>query len=395
MKALILAAGKGTRIRPLSYAMPKPMLPILNQPVLEILVRHLGRYGFDQIMVNTSYLSNQIEDYFRDGSRFGVQMAYSYEGYLEGDELFDDPLGSAGAIQKIQDHSGFFDDTFLVICGDAVVDIDLGKFLSFHKDRSAIASIALTHVEWEQAPNYGVVVTDPQGRVNEFQEKPDLDIAKSNCVNTGIYLFEPDIMNHIPKQHTYDIGGQLFPSLVDNDIPIFGAMIPYQWLDIGNITDYYNVIQMALKGGINGFSMPGAKTKNGIWKGLNVRGDLDKCKIAPPVYIAGSATIEPGCELIGPVMIGAGCIVESGAIVDQSIIFNYTRIGSDANVSKKMICGNYCVDANGGVVDLSKSDISWVIDDARNIDHHITGDQNDLINMLKHFQKDILEKDHE
>ena len=121
MKAMILAAGRGTRVRPLTETLPKPMIPIIHKPVMEMLVDHLSSHGFKQIMVNTSYLAPQIESYFRDGHRFGVRMAYSFEGFLENGQMIDQPVGSAGALQKIQCHSGFFDDDFVVVCGDAVV----------------------------------------------------------------------------------------------------------------------------------------------------------------------------------------------------------------------------------------------------------------------------------
>ncbi|HVQ40011.1 MAG TPA: nucleotidyltransferase family protein, partial [Pyrinomonadaceae bacterium] len=137
MKAIILAAGKGTRLRPLTYSVPKPMIPVLDKPVMEFLVELLALHGVNQIVVNTSYRAPDIEDYFRDGARFGVEMGYSFEGHIENGIIVDEPVGSAGAIKKIQEHSGFFDEPFVVLCGDAIVDIDLTSLMKVHQERKA------------------------------------------------------------------------------------------------------------------------------------------------------------------------------------------------------------------------------------------------------------------
>jgi len=189
MKALILAAGRGTRVRPLTDTLPKPMIPIINKPVMEFLVEHLRRFGVRQIMVNTSYMAPQIENHFGDGRRFGVQMAYSFEGREQDGKLLDEPIGSAGAIKKIHDHSGFFDETFLVLCGDAIIDLDLDELLQFHRQKKALATLALREVPLEEVSHYGVVVRDNEGKVTEFQEKPAQAQARSRMINTGIYIF--------------------------------------------------------------------------------------------------------------------------------------------------------------------------------------------------------------
>jgi len=365
MKALILAAGKGTRVRPLTYAMPKPMVPILHRPVLEILVHHLRHYGFDRIMVNTSYLASQLENYFRDGAAHGVQMAYSFEGRLEGENWISEALGSAGAIKKIQEHSGFFDDTFLVMCGDALIDLDLDGFLDFHRRKKAQVSVSLLRVERDQVSHYGIARTGPDDRILAFQEKPKVEEALSNLANTGIYLFEPEVIDAIPSGGIYDIGSQLFPALAEQNAGIYGADIPFQWLDIGTVSDYYHVLQNALRGRVQGVSPRGDPIGEGIWAGLNVKIDLARCEIEPPVVLGGSVEIQPGCRLMGPVYIGSGSVIESGAVVERSVIFDYTRLGPQAHVKEMMICGGYCVDSAGTVIDLAQSDIDWVIRDAR------------------------------
>lgn len=365
MKALLLAAGRGTRVRPLTDAMPKPMIPIVHTPVMELLVRHLRRNGFNQIMVNTSYLSPQIEAYFRDGWRFDVEMGYSFEGYERDGVLFDEPLGSAGAIRKIQRHSGFFDDTFLVICGDALVDIDLRALVREHRARRAVATIALKEMPEGELHNYGVVVQDAHGRIVEFQEKPAPGTARSNRISTGIYLFEPEILRWIPEDGVYDLGSQLFPALARAGAPLHGVTLPFQWLDIGRVTDYYQVVQQALRGEIRGFGLPGREVRPGVRMGLNVRVNLERCRIVPPVYIGSSSTIEDGAELIGPTLIGSACHIGAGARIERSVLLEHTRVAGSAELREKILSGRYCVGSDGTVIDGSLTDTTWLFADAR------------------------------
>ena len=199
MKAMILAAGKGTRVQPITHVIPKPMIPILQKPVMEFLLELLKEHGFKEIMVNVSHLAEEIENYFRDGQRFGVEIAYSFEGRIEDGELVGDALGSAGGLKKIQDFQEFFDDTFVVLCGDALIDVDLSEAVKRHKEKGALATLITKTVPKDQVSSYGVVVSDSQDRVQDFQEKPSIDSALSNNINTGIYLFEPEIFKYIPS----------------------------------------------------------------------------------------------------------------------------------------------------------------------------------------------------
>src|SRR5207247_10574169 len=164
MKAMILAAGKGTRIRPLTESIPKPMVPIINKPLLEFLVDLLRQHGFDEIMISTSYLANQIENYFADGSRFGVHIGYSFEGHHRDGQVLAEGLGAAGGLKAIQDFSGFYDDTFAVLCGDAIVDVDLTRALALHRASKALASIMLKEVTPREVSRYGMVKVDGEGR---------------------------------------------------------------------------------------------------------------------------------------------------------------------------------------------------------------------------------------
>lgn len=365
MKALILAAGRGTRVQPLTYSIPKPMLPILNKPVMEYLIDLLRDHRVHEIVINTSYLSSEIESYFRDGSRFGVEIAYSFEGSLRDGKLHDEPLGSAGAIRRIQDHSGFFDETFFVLCGDAVIDLDLSLMAAEHRRRRAIASIALAEVDRQEVSSYGVVVTSPEGWIQDFQEKPSVEQARSNLVNTGIYLFEPEVVDRIPRTFPYDLGGQLFPALVAEKARFLGLNLPFEWLDIGKTTDYYKVMQRALAGGIPRLQLPGRQIAPGVRVGPNVHLDFSRSTIVPPVVIGGSSRIEPGARIVGPTLIDAGCVIEGGAEVVRSLVFPYTRVGAHANLSDSMACGAYCVKADGAVLEIDSADLGWVLSDAR------------------------------
>lgn len=365
MKALILAAGRGTRVQPLTNALPKPMIPIVHKPVMELLVDQLRSHGFDEIAVNTSYLAPQIEGYFRDGQRFGVQMAYSFEGRERDGVLEDRPLGSAGAMQKIQMHSGFFDDSFVVVCGDAIVDLDLTAMMRLHRERRAIATIALKRVPDEQLHHYGVAVIDGEGRVREFQEKPASGTARSNFANTGIYIFDPAVFAHIPRDAVYDIGSQLLPALARAGEPIYGVELPFQWLDIGRLEDYYRVVMQAMAGEVPFLQLPGRVLRPGLHVGPNVAADFNRIATCGPVWIGASAEIGKGCQIVGPAVIGAGAVIEAGVRIESSIVLDHTRVGAGAEVRRKVVGPRFCFSADGTVLDERHTDTSWLFSDAR------------------------------
>lgn len=364
MKAMILAGGKGTRVQPLTNTVPKPMIPIISKPIMEFLVEVLRRHRFDQIIVSTSYLADSIETYFREGTRFGVEMGYSFEGYHADGRAVAEGLGSAGGLKKIQDFSGFFDDTFAVLCGDALIDLDLTAALRFHRERHALATIVLKDMPRSQISSYGVVKTAPDGRILQFQEKPKPQDAVSTTINTGIYLFEPEIFDYIPSGTPFDIGGQLFPLLAEKGLPFFGVTLPFSWIDIGKTPDYWLATQMILRGEFK-IDMPGRELAPGIWGGINLAVDLAKCDIRPPVYIGASTAIEPGATVIGPTVIGRGCVIESGARIEACVVDDHTRVSGFAEVREKIVGGHFCVDRSGRNVELAGTGYGFVVDDAR------------------------------
>lgn len=362
MKAMILAAGKGTRVRPLTYDLPKPMIPILGKPVMAYLVEHLARYGVTEIMVNVSYLHEKIEEYFGEGHQFGVQIGYSFEGYTnDAGEVVPQPLGSAGGMKKIQEFGGFFDETTIVLCGDALIDLDLKSALFEHRRKGAMASVVTLEVPWDKVSSYGVVVSDGDGRIQAFQEKPDQAEALSNCVSTGIYIFEPEVLDLIPTDRAFDIGSELFPLLVEKGLPFFAQKRHYNWIDIGSVKDYWEVLQSVLMGEVAQLDVPGIQIDDGLWVGLNTSIDWsDGTRIEGPVYIGSGSRIEAGATIIGPTWIGHGSHVCKGAEVVRSVLFDYTRVLPGVVLDEMIVFKDYSVDREGEMRHVSEYDSdSW------------------------------------
>ena len=340
MKAMILAAGKGTRVRPITHTIPKPMIPILQKPVMEFLLELLREHGFTEVMVNVSHLAEEIENYFRDGQRFGVEIAYSFEGRIEDGELI----------------------------GDALIDLDLSEAVRRHREKGALASLITKRVPREQVSSYGVVVTDDDGRVRSFQEKPDVADAASDMINTGIYIFEPEVLDYVPSGVPFDIGSDLFPKLVESGAPFYALPMEFEWVDIGKVPDYWQAIRSVLQGHVRQVQIPGKQVQPGIYTGLNVAANWDKINVQGPVYVGGMTRIEDGATIIGPAMIGPSCHICENATIDNSIIFDYSRIGPGVRLVEKLVFGRYCVDRNGDHFDLQEAALDWLITDARRQD---------------------------
>ena len=379
MKALILAAGKGTRVRPITHTIPKPLIPILQKPVMEFLLELLRQHGFDQIMVNVSHLAEEIESYFRDGQRFGVEIGYSFEGRIVDGELVGEALGSAGGLRLIQDFNPFFDETFVVLCGDALIDLDLTAVVKWHKQKGALATVVTKSVPREIVSSYGVVVTDENDRILTFQEKPSVEEALSTKINTGIYVFEPEIIDYIPPHQKYDIGSELFPRLVELGLPFYAIDMEFEWVDIGKVPDYWHAIRGVLLGEIKNVQIPGKEVKPGIYTGLNVSVNWDQVDITGPVYIGAMTHIEDGAKIIGPTMIGPNCWICQGATVSNSVIFEYSRLGTGVRLVDKLVFGRYCVDIDntGAAVDVQAAGLDWLITDSRQTpssDHLVKGE---------------------
>jgi mannose-1-phosphate guanylyltransferase len=382
MKAVLLAAGEGMRLRPLTEAMPKPMVPIIDRPLMELLIDVLRGQGFDEIIIATAYLAPHIENYFRDGSHFGVQIAYSFEGYHVDGLPVREPLGAAGGLKKIQDASGFFDDTFAVLCGDALIDLDFSRLIAFHRQKHAAVTMLLREVPRNEVHKYGVVALGGDGRIERFQEKPATEEALSNTINAGVYLFEPSALDLIPSHRPFDIAADFFPALLDSQLPFYGMSLPCTWIDIGRLSDYWLATRMVLNEEVNFVRMSGREIAPKVWAGINISLDLTKVTIQGPVSIGSSTIIEPGAVIIGPTVIGRNSVIESGAHIESCIIGDYTRVSGLADFRDKIISGRFCVDQHGRSVNLAQAGYTFVIDDARER-RTWTEDQQFLMNFLR------------
>ena len=346
-KGMILAAGQGTRVRPLTKDLPKPMVPILGKPVMEYLIEHLARHGVREIMINVAYHHQRIEQYFCDGSRWGVEIGYSYEGVRDHGDILPRPMGSAGGMRQIQDLGGFFDETTLVLCGDALIDLDITAAIEEHHAKGALASIVGVDVPREEVSSYGIVVADENGLIQSFQEKPRPQDALSTLASAGIYLFEPAVLDLVPPNKIYDIGSELFPQLVAQKQPFYVQNRPFHWIDIGRVSDYWSVLQRTLKGEVAGISIPGRQVRPGVWVGLNAQIPWEKVTIEGPVYIGSNVQIEAGATIIGPAWIGHGSVIRAGARVTQSVLFEYTRIAAGMHFHEMIVSRYYCVNRHG------------------------------------------------
>lgn len=325
MKALIMAAGYGTRLEPLTIAVPKPMVPIVNVPCMQHNLELLKRHGYKNIVANIHYHPEQIENYFGDGNAFGVNLEYSFEEEL---------LGTAGGVKRMAKIAKV-KDTCLVLSSDALTDINLGKMLEFHKRKKAKITIALAKVK--EVSEFGLAVMDSDQRITAFQEKPKAQEAHSDLANTGIYIFEPEVLEMIPEG-PYDFGKQLFPELIAEKYGIYGYPIIEYWSDVGGLSQYIDSCYDAMRGTVR-IKIPGKKAGASIWIGerqsiersARFEGSViigDRCQIGKDVYIKDS-------------VIGDKCVISDGAIVTGSVIWSDTFISMNAQVNRSVI-GNWC-----------------------------------------------------
>ena len=326
---MILAAGGATRLYPLTHTLPKPMVPVLNVPVIEHLIELLARHGFTDIMVNLHYLHRFITDYLQDGSRWNVRIHYSHEPEL---------MGTAGGVRKVRE---FFDETFLVIGGDDLTDLDLSGMLAYHREKQALGTIAFSPVM--EANEFGVAEVDETGRVTWFLEKPkpgDHEVV-GRWSNTGVYLFEPAIFDQIPSKTVYDFGKQLFPALVRTRSALYGYTIGKAfWCDIGNHL-HYRQAHYELLEGRSRIRIPGREIRPQVWveEGAEIS---PQASVKPPVLIGANCRIEAGAIVEGPTVLGPGTVVESQARVQGSILWDRCRILKRAEISECLV-GSNCV----------------------------------------------------
>ncbi|WP_411680360.1 sugar phosphate nucleotidyltransferase [Clostridium thailandense] len=322
MKAIIMAGGEGTRLRPLTCNIPKPMMPIMDKPVMEYTVDLLKKNGITDIGVTLQYLPDEIINYFGDGREFGVNIRYFIE---------KNPLGTAGSVKNAE---GFLNDSFIVISGDALTDIDLSKAIAYHKKKGSISTLVLKEVPVPL--EFGVVVTDNDGKVTGFLEKPSWSEVFSDKVNTGIYILEPEIFSYYKENQKFDFSNDLFPILLSEKRPMYGYVAEGYWCDIGNIEQFIRCHFDILKGLVD-VAIKGEKYRDGIWIGENC--EISKeAKLSTPVYIGSGTKIYDKAE-IGPYSIlGKNNIISNCATIKRSVIFDNCYIGDNTEVRGAVLC---------------------------------------------------------
>lgn len=312
MKAVIMAGGEGTRLRPVTCGIPKPMVPVLNKPVMEYTIELLKKHNITEVAATLAYFPAVITDYFGDGGDFGVKLKY----YIE-----HTPLGTGGSVKNAED---FLDDTFIIISGDALTDIDLEKAVEFHKEKGSKATLVLKKVSIPL--EYGVVITDADGRITSFLEKPSWGEVFSDTINTGIYILDPETLAYYKKGDSFDFSKDLFPKLLADNIPMYGYVTRDYWNDIGDLKVYKEVNFDILTG--------------------KVKADINYKKVSDGIWVGENTVIPEDCSLMAPVLIGNSCRLKSRASVEASILGDHIEIGEASSVKKSIIWKNSVIGRN-------------------------------------------------
>ena len=324
---MILAGGMSTRLYPLTKQVPKPLVPIAGEPNSAHVMRYLHSFGIEEVAINVHYLAEKIEGAFGDGSRYGLKLHYLHEEKL---------LGSAGAVKQMDDF--LRGDTFVVVGCDGLTDLPLDELAAFHAKSKALATIAL--VEEEDVSHYGVVVPDATGRIVEFQEKPAKGTERSHLVNTGIYVFQPEILDRIPAGRFYDFGNDVFPDLLRSAASFYALQMEgAYWVDIGTPGEYVQATRDVLAGKVR--LLGGARATgypDDVVLGRNVR-------LEGEMRIGSGVVLGEGVRVIGPCVIGDGVTVGAGATIEASILWDGVRVGAGARVADCIVGINYEIPA--------------------------------------------------
>ncbi len=336
MKAIVLAGGEGTRLRPLTSTYPKPLIPIADKPCIDYILQSLITGGIKEIIIATSYLSDKLIKTIGDGMEYDASIVYSFE---------ETPAGTAGAVKRVRN---FCEETFVVAMGDVVADVDIGSLVDFHKDRKAVATIALTKVE--DPSQYGATAINDRGKIVRFLEKPKKEEAFSNLVNAGIYVLEREAVEFIPENEMFDFSKNLFPKLLSKGMPLYGIPLSGMWLDIGRPMDVLKASLEVVNHNGKEIAIEGAKTKGRmmIHEGLSVDDGVTiegPCYIGPDVRIGRGAVIKGSC-------FHKGVTVGAGSHISNSLFMNNTKIGSRCTVNDSIFSVS-CDIGEGAVVETS------------------------------------------
>jgi mannose-1-phosphate guanylyltransferase/mannose-1-phosphate guanylyltransferase/phosphomannomutase len=308
MKAMVLAAGLGTRLKPITFGIPKPMVPVIDRPCMAHLLTLVSKHGFTGAVANLHYFPDTIRDYFGDGSAFGVDLEYNFEPEL---------LGTAGGVRAVKDTLTEDGEPFLIISGDALTDVDLTKLIERHKSHGGVATLTVKRVD--DTREYGVVLHDSDGRITGFQEKPDPEEALSDLGNCGIYVFSPEIFDYFPESEFVDWANDVFPVLLENDVPFYIHEISEYWNDVGSLRELREGTFDALTGELD-LGIEGTGGSEVVH--TSTPGALDKAELVEgPVWIGQGVTIGDGVRLQGPVVIGDNATIGAGAAIRDTIVF--------------------------------------------------------------------------
>src|SRR6266567_2543892 len=325
MQAVVMAGGEGSRLRPLTINRPKPMVAIVNKPCLGHIFDLLKRHGIDDAFVTLQYLASVIQDAYGDGGSVGMRLRYSIE---------ETPLGTGGSVRQIGEG---LDDTFVVISGDALTDIDLSKVIAFHKERQA--AVTLTLVRVANPLEYGVVITQPDGRITKFLEKPSWGEVFSDTINTGIYVIEPRVLERYAIGEKFDFSKDLFPQLLADGEPLFGYVAEGYWTDVGSIAEYSRANADLLQGKMKAEPL-GVEIQPGVFAGGEVEIE-PTATLTGPIYLGAGVRIGGGAEIIGPTVLRDAVAVDQFARSDSSIVWRNSYIGERADLRGAMV-GRQC-----------------------------------------------------
>ncbi|MDX6387590.1 MAG: mannose-phosphate guanylyltransferase / phosphomannomutase [Gaiellaceae bacterium] len=325
MKAVVMAGGEGTRLRPLTSNQPKPMVPVVGKPCMEHILELLRDHGLTDVIVTVAFLPQAIRSYFGDGETLGLQIGYSVE---------ESPLGTAGSVKLAANQ---LDETFLVISGDALCDVDLGKLIAFHKEKGAAVTIGLKSVE--NPLEFGIVVTDEEGRIERFFEKPSWSQVFSDTINTGIYVLEPEVLKHVPTDRPFDFSKELFPYLLEMGRPLYGYVMDGYWQDIGNLDQFRQANFDALEENVK-LNIPGIRIRGNVWLGEGVEiGDLEQ--IEGPAYIGNYCRIAAGATVGAHSVLSNSVTLRERARTTRSVIDASSHIGRSSLI-EGAILGRSC-----------------------------------------------------
>jgi len=313
---MVMAAGLGTRLRPLTYEIPKPLVPVANRPVMEHILLLLRRHGFGPLIANLHWFPDTIRDRFGDGSGLGIDLTYSHEDAL---------LGTAGGVRNVAEFFG--DEPFLVMAADALTDIDLAALRAAHEANDGVATLAVTRVS--DVSEFGVVITDSAGRIQGFQEKPDRAEALSDLASCMIYVLDREIFDYFPAKPVVDFARDVFPALLSNDVPFHVHRIDAYWNDVGSLPEYLRGNLDAVQGAVE-VELAGELLEPSGGDEALERGDPG---VSGRVLAAEGCEIGAGVRLDGPLVIGAGCTIGAGARVKESVVLPGAEVPPGALVA--------------------------------------------------------------